>query len=65
MWMVVYITLDSNDADKIEKLLENADIIVKKRTVNNSGNSEKQSYEILVTESDLQQAHNIIIDAKE
>lgn len=63
--MVVYITQELKDADRIEKLLENADIIVKKRIANNDGVSEKRAYEILVTESDLQQAHNIIIDSKE
>lgn len=65
MWMVVYITQELNDADRIGKLLEDADIITKQRRVNNSDDSEKQAYEILVTDSDLQQAHNIIIDAKE
>lgn len=65
MWIVVYLTQSKIDADKIGKLIEDEGIIVKIRCVNNSQDDEENSaYEILVTDSDVAQAHNIIIDAQ-
>ncbi len=65
MWMVVYLTMEKEKAEKIGKLIEDAGIIMKIRCVkNNSEDGETQGYEILVTDSDISRAHNIIIDAQ-
>ena len=63
MWMVVYLTQKKDEAEKIGKLIEAAGIIVKIRSVHNNSDSEQNAYEILVTDSDISRAHNIIIDA--
>jgi len=64
MWIVVYITQDKGDANNIAGLIGRADILFKLRCVNKASKSDKEVYEILVTGSDVDKAHNIIIDAQ-
>ena len=62
MWMVVYIAQTSETAEKIRSLLQDAGLLVKVRAVNQTQAEKYGCYEILVTESELDAAHNIIIE---
>lgn len=61
MWTVVYITHSFAAAERVKLLLEQADILVKMR---NTAEDETQAdtFEILVPDTEIQQAHGIIID---
>lgn len=61
MWTVVYITQNFAAAENVKHLLEQADILVKMR---NTAEDETQpdTFEILVPDTEIQQAHAIIID---
>ncbi len=62
MWMVVYIAQTKEAAEKIRGLLQAADVLVKIRAVNQTAGEKFGCYEILVPESELDEAHGIIID---
>ena len=62
MWMVVYIAQTSETAEKIRSLLQEAGLFVKVRAVNQTQAEKYGCYEILVTESELDAAHSIIIE---
>lgn len=61
MWTVVYVTQNFVAAEKVKLLLEQANILVKMR---NTAEDETQpdTFEILVPDTEIQQAHGIIID---
>jgi len=61
MWIVVYIAQLKEQAEKIRDLLKAADVLVKIRAVNQSDNEKYGCYEILVPESEVPEAHDIII----
>lgn len=58
MWTVVYITQSFETADKIKELLEKAEILVMLRRVEENSDS----YEILVPDTEIEEAHNIILN---
>ena len=62
MWMVAYITQSKESAERVRNLLQEAGLPVKIRSVNQSGNGQFGSYEILVPEAELSEAHEIIIE---
>lgn len=62
MWMVVYIAQTKEVAEKIRSLLQEADLLVKVRAVNQTSAEKYGCYEILVPESELDEAHSIIIE---
>lgn len=62
MWMVVFVTQSAQTAEKIKELIMAEGLLVKVRAINGSSDSKYGCYEILVTESDLDEAHNIIIN---
>ena len=61
MWMVVYVSQTKEQAEKIRDLLEQAGVLVKIRSVNQSDSEKFGCYEIMVPESELDEAHGIII----
>ena len=61
MWMVVYVAQTKEQAERIRDLLQKAGILVKMRGVNQSENEKFGCYEIMVPESELSEAHDIII----
>ena len=61
MWMVAYMAQTKEQAEKIKELLEKADILVKIRSVNQSDSDKIGCFEIMVPESELEEAHGIII----
>ena len=61
MWTVVYLAQSSEVALKLEDKLRKEGILVKQRPV--SGSKDKDNYyEIIVPESEVEEAHNIIIE---
>ena len=62
MWMVAYMTQSKETAEKIKQLLQEAGLLVKVRSVNQSGNEQYGCYEILVPEAELDEAHGVIVD---
>lgn len=60
MWEVVYITSNSEIANKIKEELEKEGILAK---IKSSTQDDKEGYfEIIVPETDVNEAHNIIIE---
>ncbi len=59
MWTVVYISQNEDVAKEIKQLLEDSQILVMMRSV---GEEEQKSFEILVPETEVEQAHTIIIN---
>ncbi|MBR2847452.1 MAG: hypothetical protein IKC41_07445 [Clostridia bacterium] len=60
MWTVVYISQNEDVAKEIKQLLEDSQILVMMRSVGED--EEQKSFEILVPETEVEQAHNIIIN---
>jgi len=60
MWTVVYISQNEDVAKEIKQLLENSQILVMMRSVGED--EEQKSFEILVPETEVEQAHTIIIN---
>lgn len=63
MWTVVYIAKSMAIAEKIRQLLENDGLLVKIRPIVKNADNADCSCEVLVPESEVEQAHGIIIDA--
>ena len=61
MWTVVYISQNEDVAKEIKQLLEDSQILVMMRSVGEE-DGEQKSFEILVPETEVEQAHNIIIN---
>lgn len=61
MWMVVYVAQTKEQAEKIRALLQAAGILVKIRGLNQSENEKFGCLEIMVPESEMKEAHDIII----
>lgn len=61
MWTVVYLAQSIEVARKLEDKLRKEGILVKQRPC--SGSKDKDNYyEIIVPESEVEEAHNIIIE---
>ncbi len=60
MWTVVYISRDCALANEIMQLLEQAGILSKLKTVDAEDSG--CSYEILVPDTEVEEAHNLILD---
>ena len=59
MWVVVYIAQDREACVRIIEVLENEGILVKSRPVSSDG----AEFEILVPESEADEAHRVLLDA--
>ena len=62
MWTVVYIAKSREIAESLRVLFEKAKLLVRIRPVCKQSDSENDSYDILVPESEVSQAHSIIIE---
>ncbi len=62
MWMVVFVAQSAETAEKIKELIMANGLLVKVRAINGSGEEKFGCYEILVPESELDEAHSIIIN---
>lgn len=64
MWTVIYMTHDKNDIERLKACLEKEGILTMTRPIN-TGDAEGPSgegYELLVPDSEVSQAHEIIIE---
>ena len=62
MWTVVYIAKSREIAENLRRLLEADGILVKIRPVSKNCEAQCQSYDVLVTETEIEKAHSIIIE---
>ena len=62
MWMVVFVAQSADVAEKIKEKIIAGGLLVKVRSVNNAAAEKFGCYEILVPESELDEAHAIIIN---
>jgi len=60
MWTVVYIAPNKNEAERLQKLLTNEGLLVKLRAVGLSQDNSVGSVEILVPESEVDEALEVI-----
>ena len=61
MWTVIYMVQSMEEAEKLKELLENANVLVKIRPVTKAAEGEANAYEILIPETEKEEAHSIII----
>jgi len=62
MWTVVYMAQSKEVADKLNSILSSEGILVKLRPVSKTQDSGDNYFEVLVPESEVEEAHNIIIE---
>lgn len=60
MWTVVYMAQDRKFVQQLQTMLEDSGLIVKVRPV--SKDADDGCFEVLVPESEIEQAHEIIIE---
>lgn len=62
MWIVVYMAQSREIAESVQQLLEKNGLIVKIRSLRCEEESSSDCFELLVPESEVQQALSLIID---
>ena len=62
MWIVVYTVQSKETAEQLGKCLEEAGLLFKIRPLCAGTDTENPCYEVLVPESEAEQAHNVLID---
>ena len=62
MWTVVYLAKNKRIAEKISKLMISEGVLVKLQPVNKNTGEEDSYVEILVLESEVEEAHNILYE---
>ena len=60
MWTVIYVSKDNTLIEKLKYELESKNILVKVKNV--SQNQDEECYEVMVPESEIDKAHDIIIN---
>lgn len=62
MWTVVYIAQSKDIAVKLQDILTKEGLLVKIRPISNNAENVDNYYEVLVPESEVEEAHGIIIE---
>lgn len=62
MWTVVYMAQSEEAASKLKGVLIEDGILVKLRPINKNNIKKDNYYEILVPETEVEEAHNVIIE---
>ena len=62
MWTVIYLAKNKKIADKISEQVSKEGFLVKVQPVNKSTEDEDGYFEILVPESEVEEAHNILYE---
>ncbi len=62
MWTVVYMAQSKEIVIKLQQILESEGLLVKIRPISKNPENEDNYYEVLVPESEVEEAHSIIID---
>ena len=63
MLIVVYITQNKETAMTIKKLLRDAGLLVKMRSIGLRSDEQYGCYEILLPESEVEEGHSVIIES--
>ena len=63
MWIVVYITQNKETAMTIKKLLRDAGLLVKMRSIGLRSDEQYGCYEILLPESEVEEGHSVIVES--
>ncbi|MDK2799731.1 MAG: hypothetical protein PWP27_1122 [Clostridiales bacterium] len=62
MWTVVYMAQSKEIVMKLQQILEKEGLLVKIRPISKNIENNDTYYEVLVPESEVEEAHSIIID---
>lgn len=62
MWTVVYMAKNKKIADKVSEMMSAEGVLVKMQPVSKNTGDEDSYYEILVLESEVEEAHNILYE---
>jgi len=62
MWTVVYMAQSKEIVEKLQAILEKEGLLVKIRPISKNSDNNDNYYEVLVPESEVEEAHSIIID---
>ena len=62
MWTVVYIAQNKEIATTLQEMLQQEGLLVKIRPIAKNNENNDNYYEILVAESEVSEAHSIIIE---
>jgi len=62
MWTVVYMAQSKEIAEDLQGLLTKEGILVKLRSISKNQESSNDYFEILVPESEVEEAHSVIIE---
>lgn len=62
MWTVIYIAQNKESVDKLQAFLEKEGILVKIRPVGKKTSEEDGCFEVLVPDSEVQDAHVVMIE---
>lgn len=63
MWTVVYLAKNKKVADRISELMSREGVLVKLQPVSKNTGDEDSYFEILVLESEVEEAHNILYES--
>lgn len=62
MWTVVYMAQNQKLAEQIQQMLTNEGLLAKIRPINKDTSTDDNYFELLVIESEVEKAHNSIIE---
>ncbi len=62
MWTVVYMAQNEETVMKLKELLTNEGVLVKIRPIAKNQENNDNYFEVLVPESEIEEAHSIIIE---
>lgn len=62
MWTVVYMAQSKDIATKLQELLTKESILVKIRPISKNHENNDNYYKIMVPESEVEEAHSVIIE---
>lgn len=62
MWTVVYLAKGKKLADRINEKMSYEGVLVKIKPVSKNANQEERYFEILVPQSEVEEAHNILCE---
>ncbi|MGE4283626.1 MAG: hypothetical protein AB7G87_07890 [Clostridia bacterium] len=62
MWTVVYMAQSKEIVTKLQEILEKEGLLVKIRPISKNVENNDNYYEVLVPESEVEEAHSIIIE---
>ena len=62
MWIVVYITQNREKALTVKRLLREAGLLVKMRSISLRASEQYGCYEIMLPEAEVEEGHNLMIE---